>query len=100
MRYNVILTVAAERDLEGIFYYVTDTLSEPQIAKKLLANLRRGVESLSEMPERHAVVSKSKNIRRLMVHGYAIFYRIDRAQEKVLIVRILQGRRQWQDYIE
>ena len=97
MDWRVEIAEKAEEDMEDIYQYIAISLGEPGIAWKKTELIRDKIESLSYMPERNQVVQdepwKSREVRRLNIDNYAVFYSTDRKTKKVTALRILYARR-------
>lgn len=97
--YQVYLSHSAVRDLIEIAAYMAQDLQEPSTAKKLIEKIRASVESLTELPFRHALVSDERlaalGFRQTMVGSYILFYQASEEEKTVSIVRILYDRRNW-----
>ena len=77
----------ALRDLEAIGDRIAS--DNPRRAKSFVNEMRRSCNSLREMPERFAKISRYSALRR-MVHGhYLILYDVD--DRNVEVIRILHG---------
>jgi toxin ParE1/3/4 len=59
--------------------------------------------SLTQMPTRHATVADERlaaqDIRKLPVEKYIVFYVVSETEGMVTIVRILYGKRDWEDLL-
>ncbi len=101
--YKVLMTQPATGDLLATARYIAKELKEPAAAKKMVAKLREAVMSLSDMPTRHALVTDERlallGIRKLPVDNYIVFYVISEADMVVTVVRILYGRRDWEQLL-
>lgn len=99
MSYEVFSTRAADRDILKAADYIEFVLHNPQAADALLDEVDIKINSLSENPERYAVVSdpvlKSWQIRFIQVRNYLAFYVISECERRVYVVRFLYGRRDW-----
>jgi plasmid stabilization system protein ParE len=99
MSYEVFSTRAADRDILKAADYIEFVLHNPQAADSLLDEVDIKFNSLSENPERYAVVSdpvlKSWQIRFIQVRNYLAFYVISECERRVYVVRFLYGRRDW-----
>ncbi|MBR0462864.1 MAG: type II toxin-antitoxin system RelE/ParE family toxin [Clostridia bacterium] len=95
---NVIVSPAARNDLIGIRDYISDELANPDAALRILKQLRNGIESLQNMPERgmplDAILSVHTDYRFLVCGNYRIFYLYE--GNSVEIVRVLHN---LQDYM-
>jgi plasmid stabilization system protein ParE len=97
------MTKPATGDLLAKAQYIAKELKEPAVAKKLVSKIREAVMSLSEMPSRHALVTDERlallGIRKLPVENYIVFYVISETNMVVTVVRILYGRRGWEQLL-
>jgi toxin ParE1/3/4 len=101
--YKVLMTEPATGDLLATAQYIAKELKEPATAKKLVSKIREAVMSLSDMPSRHALVTDERlallGIRKLPVENYIVFYVISETNMVVTVVRILYGRRGWEQLL-
>jgi toxin ParE1/3/4 len=97
--YNIQITEPAEEDLYEIGAYISKELLEPEIAKKVISQIAKRINSLEDMPLRNALVADErlayKGIRKIMVDNYIIFYIANDGSKIVTIIRILYSRRDW-----
>lgn len=93
-KYNVNITPHAEEMLSQIFEYIAFDLLEPVYAAGQIKRLQDGIQSLDILPTRCKVFSKKmypgKELRRLLVDNFSIFYFID--EDQVMITDILYSR--------
>ena len=103
MKFDVIIEPTAEKDLYGILTYISETLLEPAIAKRIYMSIKEQVLSLSDMPLRYALVDeepyRSMGVRKIPVENYIAFYIVDESRYAVHVFRILYNRREWQNLI-
>ncbi len=103
IKYSLFISEAAEKDLDEITDYIAYELREPETALNQISRIQEVILSLSEMPERHAIVQDnyltSKGIRIVPVDNYLVFYTVNMQESAVHIVRVLYGRRDWQDIL-
>lgn len=101
--YKVLMTEPATGDSLAATRYIAKELKEPAAAKNLVAKIREAVMSLSEMPTRHALVTDERlaflGIRKLPVDNYMVFYVVSETDMVVTVVRILYGRRDWEQLL-
>lgn len=94
MAYQIIVAPKAKEDLQAISTYITEELSNPDAAKKLMQEMKAKIASLSEMPERGATldsfISLKTGFRFLVCGSYKIFYVC--SHEQVEVLRILNER--------
>lgn len=95
--YRIILTPDAEEDMKELRSYIADVLSVQNTALAYVQAVRKEIRSLSEMPARYRPVDEepwhSRGIRRLIVKNSYVYYRIDEAAKKVLILNVVYARR-------
>lgn len=100
MKYQVEITEPAQRDMVEIYLYISNTLKEPGVAKRLYFDMREAILSLEELPERYAPIKvlglHGTGIRKLQVKNYLVFYEIEEEKGLVTVLRVLYGRREWQ----
>jgi toxin ParE1/3/4 len=101
--YAVVIDEPAERDLWEILRYITDTLKEPETAKRVYRSIKERIMSLDRFPFRHKIVDDARyaalGLRKLYAENYTAFYVIDEARDTVHILRILYNRREWQNLL-
>ncbi len=101
MKYRVLLSKDAKKDLYNIFNYIKDILQVPQTDLNQIERLEQKILSLDEMPERYRIYKKIKDntIRMLTVDKYCVFYVVNKEKESVSIVRILYGARNFSEIL-
>jgi len=102
MNYQVLLTRRAERDLEGIYDYISDHDS-PQSADYVLDGLMEVVATLSTFPERGAYPPELaalgiREYRQAHFKPYRLIYRV--IDKQVFIYLIADGRRDMRTLLE
>lgn len=95
--YQIEYSVEALEDLRGIFAYIAYELLVPENARGQVKRIQKTIRSLDFMPERYALVDwepwKSRNMHKISVDNFIVFYIVNEDTEKVTIVRILYGGR-------
>ena len=90
--YSVKLTGRAQRDLDGIYAYIAQTLLEPGTANDLLDKIEQEILSLDHMPfrwpERRTGVYANRGYRQMLVGNYTVVYRVDETAKQVIIVTV------------
>ncbi len=96
-KYNIEYSKESKEDLIGIKQYIKYNLQEPEIANKLISNIRKSIKTLKDNPEIYTIIDddmiRKLEIRKLIVDNYIVFYRIK--DDSIEIVRIMYGRRNW-----
>ncbi len=103
MEYRTLITEPAARDMLEAFSYISEILHEPRAARRFYAQMKKSIDSLSVMPQRHRMVFEqpyaSMGVRRLPVQEYVILYLVEEETATVYILRVLYGRREWQQLL-
>ena len=90
--YRVKLTGRAQRDLDGIYAYIAQTLLEPGTAGDLIDRIEKEILSLDHMPyrwpERRRGVYANRGYRQALVGNYTIVYRVDEAAKQVIVITV------------
>lgn len=95
MRYKVLLTGSAARDLEELDAYVTENDS-PAAADHVLGQIEEAAAALSEFPERGTCPQELSSLgiheyREVFFKPYRIVYRV--SKQTVYVYLIADGRR-------
>lgn len=97
MKYKIIFSENAKRDLISIVRYISDELLESNIAEKLLYRILKAIKFLDEFPNRHRLCDyqewKDKGLRVLPIENYLVSYIPDESSQIVKIYRIIYWKR-------
>ena len=97
--YKIKIAVKARRDIREIHTYVVNKLQENSIADNLISKIETEILSLKNMPLRYALEQdeqlKNRNLRKIIMDNYLIFYTVREKSRTVFIVRVLYARRDW-----
>lgn len=101
VKFRVLLTGGAERDIEALYDYVVRNDGLPQ-AHRLLDRLMETVESLAKFPERGSypkelVALGIKEYRQVLFKPYRVIYRV--VERQVIVYLIVDGRRDMQSML-
>ncbi len=103
-RYIVEMSDTAEQDLENIISYLKYDLAGDIIADKYKILFKQELKKLEDvagiMPILEEELTGHKNIRKINVRNYIIFYIIDEAVGKALVVRIGHCFMDWEKYLK
>lgn len=96
MRFEVLLTDAAARDLQSIHAYISESDS-PASAERILAEMLKVAERLEVFPDRGSrprelLALGYVDYRQIMIKPWRVIYRI--AAQRVFILMIADGRRE------
>ena len=103
-KYIVEMSETAERDLENIISYLRYDLAGDIIADKYKLLFKQELKKLADvagsMPVLEEKLTGHKNIRKINVRNYIIFYIIDENVDKVFVVRIGHAFMDWEKYLK
>ena len=97
MKYKIIFSLSARKDILCIFRYISEELLEPGIAENLVKRILKEIKSLNEFPLRYRLYStrksRLKDLRALPVENYIVFYIVDEVGQTVKVYRVIYGKR-------
>lgn len=97
--YDVLVTEAADQDLDGIVEYIAISLSNSSAAGAFLDEVERCYELLREKPLAYAECSdqrlQAKRYRKAVINNYVLVYRVEKDTHRVYVLRFFHG---GQDY--
>ncbi|KLU59356.1 plasmid stabilization system protein [Peptococcaceae bacterium CEB3] len=103
-QYEIIITPAAESDLQEIFRYIAAELLEPQIAISLCDRIEREISKLETMPNRHPSYKKepwcARGLRYFPVGNFLVFYITREPDFTVHVLRVMYGGRNVEEQLE
>ena len=103
-KYKIEVSEAAKRDLENIISYLKYDLAGDIIADKYKILFKQELKKLADMAGSMPILDEEltghKNIRKINVRNYIIFYIIDEENNKVFIVRIGHAFMDWERYLK
>ena len=88
MKYKVMYTAGAKKDLRNIFRYISEELLAPENAAGQTERIMPNRNRLYEEEPWH-----SRGLRFFPVDNYLVFYKTDDETEIVYVVRIMYGGR-------
>ena len=97
--YDLLITKAADQDLDGIVEYIAVNLSNPSAAGAFLDSVAACYRVLRETPLAYAECSdkplQAKRYRKAVIDNFLLVYRTDEKTRKVYVLRFFYG---GQDY--
>ncbi|EFQ56258.1 type II toxin-antitoxin system RelE/ParE family toxin [Streptococcus downei] len=101
MAYKIVITPEAEEDLDQIYSYISQHFLSVQAADGTLANIKKTIVKLLEIPDLGIdvsnrlgrVFSESHRLRMILAGNYLVFYIVD--QSSIVILRVLYQKRNW-----
>lgn len=102
-KYIVKISEIAEQDLENIISYLRYNLSGDIIADKYKLLFKQELKDLENiagsMPILDENLTGHKNIRKINVRNYIVFYIVDEENYEALILRIGHAFMDWEKYL-
>lgn len=103
-KYIVELSETANQDLNNIISYLRYTLSGDIIADKYKILFKQALIDLEDVAGSMPALSKEltghKDIRKINVRNYIIFYIVDEEKSKAFVVRIGHAFMDWEKYLK
>ena len=103
-KYTVEVSENAEQDLERIILYLKHNLAGDIIADKYKILFKQKLKELESIAESMPILDEKlvghKNIRKINVRNYIVFYIIDEENSKALILRIGHAFMDWEKYLK
>lgn len=97
MNYLVSISHEAEEDLRGIYAQLAFNLLSLENAKRQVNRIEKAIKRLDQFPMRYPIIDfepwKSRGLHVMPCDHFIIFYFVEEENHKVLISRILYGRR-------
>lgn len=103
-KYIVEISETAEQDLENIILYLRYNLAGDIIADKYKILFKQEFKNLENiagsMPILNEELTGHKNIRKVNVRNYIVFYIVDEENSKVFVLRIGHAFMDWEKYLK
>lgn len=97
MKYKVMYTAGAKKDLRNIFRYISEELLAPENAAGQTERIMTAIRKLDTMPNRNQLYDEetwhSRGLRFFPVDNYLVFNKTDDETEIVYVVRIMYAGR-------
>ncbi|KHM52699.1 ParE toxin of type II toxin-antitoxin system, parDE [Anaerovibrio lipolyticus DSM 3074] len=95
MKYKVVVSEEASKNIRNIFRYIALTLQSPENAFNQIKRIEKHIRGLSEMPYRFRVYKhgkwKGRGLHVMPVDNYCIFYIPDDESTTVTILQVMYG---------
>lgn len=103
-KYIVEISKTAEQDLKDIISYLKYSLAGDIIADKYKILFKQELKDLENIAGSMPVLSEDltghKNIRKVNVRNYIIFYTVDEENFRALVLRIGHAFMDWEKYLK
>ncbi|MCL2576624.1 MAG: type II toxin-antitoxin system RelE/ParE family toxin [Defluviitaleaceae bacterium] len=94
MEYKIIYKSYAERDIWEIADYLSDYSADA--VKSFLRELKEKIEGLEKMPQMYPKIAPH-DYRKIVIGNYVAVYIVNEQLKEILIVRVVHGKRNYQD---
>ncbi len=98
--YEIVLTDIAKEEIEEIYEYISQELSEISAANRLMDKIEQNFLRLEQNPyscvEVH-IKPHNEVYRKLVIDNYIALYEVDEKYKQVVIYRVVYGR---MDYLK
>ena len=102
MIYSVEISGQAEKDLKGIYEYISFVLLSPANAAKQLTQIITAISKLDYMPERYRKYEKepwySRGLRQMPVSNFIVFYTVKNETHIVTVTAVMYKKRDHEPY--
>ena len=102
-KYKILFTRTAYADLHGIYKYIREELLNINSAITIVSEIEERIDILKEFPLTGSPVQEailaSMGYRKLIIHDYVALYTVDEQQKEVRIIRIIYGKRDYQELL-
>lgn len=102
-KYKTFFTRKAYEDLRDLYRYIKEELQNNSSAIKIVDEVEERIAVLEEFPLSGSFVQDAtlqrKGYRKLIINNYIALYIVDDQQREVHIIRIIYGKRDYQDLI-
>lgn len=99
MKYKIKRTDQAEDQLRDIIFYIADDSGDLDIALEYLDKLETAINRLQDFPDSGSIprysILKKQGYRVVIVERHLVFYKINQADQTVIIYAIVDGRREY-----
>jgi len=96
LKYKVIISEAAQKDIDSIFEYIYLTLSAPKAADRISSNIARSILNLRAFPQQGVLTDKTSSegspYRKLIVENYIVYYLLCEDDKAIYVSRVFDGR--------
>ncbi len=99
MSYKLLITNDANNDIDDIISYIINELKNPIAAENLLSKIELNFGIILANPFSFPLCKDKRlydnGYRKITVKNYIIFYRVDKEDNIVYIMRVIYGRRNY-----
>lgn len=100
-KYSYKFTEKAEKNLDEILAYIKEELFNPSAASAFLKKVFENIDNIRNFPLSGMIVENdfllNKEIRRIVLNNYIIYYLTNEKTREITIIRIVYGKRNLED---
>jgi len=100
-KYTLKFMPQAERDLDGIYSYITYDLCNEPAAAKLIDRIEETLIGLEDMPKRCPLSDipelRNDGYRKCVIENFIALYKLDEADKLIKVARVFYGRRDYKN---
>lgn len=104
MVYNFRFTEKASMDLDEILHYISIELDNSFAASAFMTKLEKIIDEIITFPKCGTLVDNEfipvKDIRKVPISNYMLYYRFEESEKCVVILRIIFGKRDPQQTVQ
>lgn len=103
MTYNIIFAPQFRRDIDETFEYISNALTSPQAAKKLMSEIDRSIVRTGDEPYLYPLCPEPLNVlglRKIVIKNYIAVYFIDEKEKTVNFLRLFYGRQNYLSFFK
>lgn len=103
-KYIVEISKTAKQDLDDIISYIKYDLAGDIIADKYKILFKQEIKKLEDIAGSMSILDEEltghKNIRKINVRNYIVFYIVDEGKNKAFVVRIGHSFMNWEKFLK
>lgn len=98
-QYKVIITPTAYREIDRIYYYISENLYAENAARDLIKEIEEKLQRLKDTPKIHTEIEKFDELknryRRITIKNFIILYTIDEQNKVICISHMYYGKQNY-----
>lgn len=103
MKYKIIRTDKADKQLREILFYIADDSASIDRALNYLDKIETDINSLSDFPYSGSIprysILKKQGYRVLIAERHLAFYKVNEKEKAVVIYAVVDGRKEYKNLI-
>ena len=103
MAYKLVISKEAHKDIDDIVYYIAVEIANPTAAASFLDDVEKSYIEVLNNPRMYSLCQDARlsreGYRKIVIKNYLVLYRIDDEANKIFIVRIIYGGRNYPEFV-